>query len=221
MKKSVGFPLIFCFILITSGIFPGCMAKREAPPPSPTPPPPPPKVEPAPLPSKPKPPDPPKTAVSSKSKQKKEVHEQIEKKLWLAKKCLGEGKYRQVPPLAEEVLAMEPSNRMAEELANAACYRMGMNFFEEQKYIEALEMFKRVKAGYKDVDERIAETRQKMEALSEKLYKLGVQYFVEEELQKAIEQWQRTLALNPDHPQAKKDIENARHLLEELEKIEE
>jgi len=38
-------------------------------------------------------------------------------------------------------------------------------------------------------------------------------------LQKAVAEWEKTLILNPEHPKAKKDIENAKHLIKELEKI--
>ncbi|MDY6905026.1 MAG: hypothetical protein SWH61_10095 [Thermodesulfobacteriota bacterium] len=213
MKQYAHCILIFLFSLLFIGVLPGCMAPKEVPPP-----PPPPRVEPVP-PPKPAP-EPPKTSISSESKQQKEIDSEIEQKLWLAKKSLGEEKYPEVPPLAKEVLAIEPSNRMAMELANAAYYRMGKQFLAQEQYLDAMKMFKNVADGYKDIKSLRTETRDQMIALAEKHYRRGVQFFVEEELLKAIDQWEKALALNPDHPQAKKDIENAKHLLEELDKIE-
>ncbi len=50
-------------------------------------------------------------------------------------------------------------------------------------------------------------------------YIKGVKYFTDEELDKAIKEWEETLDLDPNHPKAKKDIENARSLLQRLKEI--
>jgi tetratricopeptide (TPR) repeat protein len=50
-------------------------------------------------------------------------------------------------------------------------------------------------------------------------YLRGVKYFTDEELDKAIKEWETTLTLDPNHPKAKKDIENARALLQKLKEI--
>jgi tetratricopeptide (TPR) repeat protein len=55
--------------------------------------------------------------------------------------------------------------------------------------------------------------------LAEAHYIKGVKFFIEEDIEKAIQEWETTLSLEPDHPKAKKDIENARQLLQKLEKI--
>jgi hypothetical protein len=55
--------------------------------------------------------------------------------------------------------------------------------------------------------------------LAEAHYIKGVKFFVEEDVEGAIQEWETTLSLEPNHPKAKKDIENARKLLQNLEKI--
>ena len=45
-------------------------------------------------------------------------------------------------------------------------------------------------------------------------------HFVNEDLKKAIAEWETALALDPEHPKARKDLENARSLLEKLGNIE-
>jgi regulator of sirC expression with transglutaminase-like and TPR domain len=45
--------------------------------------------------------------------------------------------------------------------------------------------------------------------LAEVHYNTGVKYFVNDQLEKAIREWEQTLTLNPNHPKAHKDIENA------------
>ena len=50
-------------------------------------------------------------------------------------------------------------------------------------------------------------------------YIRGVKYFLNEELQNAIKEWEKTLELNPSHGKAKKNIKNAKNLLEKLKKV--
>ena len=41
-----------------------------------------------------------------------------------------------------------------------------------------------------------------------------MKHFLNEELEKAIASWKKALALNPKHPKAAQDIENAERLLD-------
>jgi hypothetical protein len=50
-------------------------------------------------------------------------------------------------------------------------------------------------------------------------YIRGVKHFLNEELQGAIREWEITLKLDPTHDKAKKNIKNARNLLEKLKKV--
>lgn len=49
-------------------------------------------------------------------------------------------------------------------------------------------------------------------------YARGMKYFLSEELEKAIEQWEETLRINPNHPNAKRDLQRAQNLLKNLRK---
>jgi len=48
---------------------------------------------------------------------------------------------------------------------------------------------------------------------AEKHYSTGIGYFLAEEFPQAIKEWEETLRLDPEHPNARKDIEKARNLL--------
>ena len=124
--------------------------------------------------------------------------------------------YREAALMAEKTLEIEPANKDARDLINASYYQMGKKLSQEKKYKEALTMFTHVESRYNDVRELIASTKKQ---LAEAHYIEGVKYFTEEEFDKAIKEWEATLTMDPNHPKAKKDIENARSLLQKLKEI--
>ncbi|MFP4444989.1 MAG: tetratricopeptide repeat protein [Desulfosudaceae bacterium] len=144
----------------------------------------------------------------------------IEKKLKLAGQYLDADQYDQVVPLAEEILTTDPDNSRAVALRNEASYRWGERLFHNGDYQEALQMMKRLPSDYRDAESFKERIHRKMLVQAEALYKIGVMHFINEDLEKAIDSWEKTRALNPEHPSAQKDIENAKNLLEEYEKIE-
>ena len=124
--------------------------------------------------------------------------------------------YQETVSISERVLEYDPANREARDLINESHYQMGKSLSQGKKYQEALENFNCVDSGYKDVREYIAFTKKQ---LAVGHYLRGIRYFTDEELDKAIKEWETTLALDPNHPKAKKDIENARSLLQKLKEI--
>ena len=91
---------------------------------------------------------------------------------------------------------------------------------EQKKYIESLGVLEKLDPTYKDVEELIENINDALEEKAEAHYRKGVKLFVNEELKKAIEEWEKTIALNPSHSKAYKDIEDAKMLLEKLEEVE-
>lgn len=141
----------------------------------------------------------------------------VQELLSTAHNLLKEKKYAEIIPLTEKIIAQDPKNKLARVLLNTSCYELGKANISAKKYEEALRFLSRVDSKYKDI--------KKVRAMAEKRladihYKTGVNYFVHEDLDMAITEWKTTLTLDPDHAKAKKDIENARSLLEKLQKIE-
>lgn len=128
-------------------------------------------------------------------------------------------KYRKVLAIVNRILKIDSDNKEALDLKDAAFYELAENLRRQKKYVEALKMYKKVSPGYKGVQKDIAALRGLLKKQAEKYYLTGVNHYVNEEFGKAIEYWQKTLVVAPDHPKAKKDIENARRLLKKLNEV--
>ncbi len=124
--------------------------------------------------------------------------------------------YRESISLSEEVLEDDPSNREAKELANASYYQTAKLLSQEKKLEQALEALNHVDGGYKDVKTVMAGLKKQ---LADSHYLRGVRFFTNEEIEKAIKEWESTLSLDPQHAKAKRDLENARTLLQKLKEI--
>ncbi|MCP4694911.1 MAG: polysaccharide deacetylase family protein [Desulfobacterales bacterium] len=133
---------------------------------------------------------------------------------------LKEGKTLAALSLAQKILKKDPGNDVGVDMKNAVYYQMGKNLLQEDKPREALKMFELAAPDYKDVGALISGTRQSLEARADIHYRNGVKHFVHERLEGAIMEWSKALALDPDHKKAKRDLENARKLLEKLKMIE-
>ena len=145
----------------------------------------------------------------------------IEKELIKVSSFFEAKDYDKALMIIGKVLGYDPTNIEAADLANACYYQKGKMLIMQKKHLESLEIFKKVDPEYKDVKEAISNL---VKCIRDKVrihYSRGVRYFVNEQLTMAIEEWERTLALNPDHQKAKKDIENARTLLKKLKEVNE
>jgi len=124
--------------------------------------------------------------------------------------------YQETVSISEKVLEYDPANKEAHRLISESYYQMGKLLIQGKKYQQALDILVRLDSAYKDVRESVAYVKKQ---LAGEHYLRGVKYFTDEELDKAIKEWETTLNLDPNHPKAKKDIENARNLLQKLKEI--
>jgi tetratricopeptide (TPR) repeat protein len=139
-----------------------------------------------------------------------------------AKASLNAGSYNRAAYFAERVLEYAPTNGEANELKNASYYQLGSGLLQKKEYRESLRAFKKVDMTYKNVKETISDLEKRLrdqQAEAEKLYLEGVKHFVAQDLDTAVKEWERTLQLDPEHPKAKKDLEKARRMRENLKKV--
>jgi tetratricopeptide (TPR) repeat protein len=137
-----------------------------------------------------------------------------------AKRHLAQKNYDKVLPITRKILNADYMNPDATELKNAAYYEKGKELVKEGKLKQAIKMFNRVESDYKDTEKIKKSVQEDIKKEAEVHYRAGVKFYIEEKLEKAIEEWKKTLELDPKHKKAKKDLKNARHLLEKLKKVE-
>jgi tetratricopeptide (TPR) repeat protein len=111
---------------------------------------------------------------------------------------------------------MSPASREARELSNAAYYQLGTDSLRRQEYPDALRMFRKVEASYRDQRQIVLRLESRLREQAESHYAAGLKYFFAEDLEAAVKEWESTLKLNPEHPKVQKDLEKARRLLEQV-----
>ena len=125
-------------------------------------------------------------------------------------------KFKETASITEDILSIEPSNKRARDLTNASYYQLGKALNAQKKYEEALTQLAHVEPGYRDVSDLIPSVKKQ---LAEVHYVNGIKYYTEEKLNQAVREWEETLKLNPQHPKAKGDMDNALKLIERLKEI--
>jgi len=147
------------------------------------------------------------------------VKGQAEIRLAKAEGYLEAGSFQDALAAAGGIPTAAPEAEAAREVINAAYYGTGMAQEKKGDYAAALASYGSVNPGYRDVKKKITSTRKMVDDLAEEHYKTGVQYYVDQKLEQAVTEWEETLQLNPNHPNAGKDLVKARKLIEELQKI--
>ncbi|MGC2062013.1 MAG: LysM domain-containing protein [Thermodesulfovibrionales bacterium] len=148
--------------------------------------------------------------------QVKPVAVDIEGLLANAAKLIKAKKYQDALSPLESVLEHDSKNSRALDMRNASNYEMGKMMNEKKNYGEALKFLSRVDPGYRDTKDMKVKAQNR---LADVHYNTGIKFFVNDQLEKAIREWEETLALNPTHTKARKDIENAQNLIKKLQNL--
>lgn len=138
----------------------------------------------------------------------------VEKKIRTARKRLNRHDYDGAITICEEILAGEPENAGANALLRESRYQLGKQLLDQGREALAIEKLSALGPDYEDAAQLLVLARARMNARAEGFYRKGVRYFLNEDLEKAIECWKKALALNPGHPKAGQDMQNAMRLLD-------
>ncbi|HWR98460.1 MAG TPA: hypothetical protein VN317_08575, partial [Candidatus Methanoperedens sp.] len=128
-------------------------------------------------------------------------------------------KYEEAAAAAEALAESTAVGARARELAGNAWFAAGDAALKEERYAESIAAYRRAEPARKDAAAAVAAVERRKREKAEESYTAGVRFFINQQLDEAIRAWERTLALNPEHPKAPKDIEKARALQQKLKDI--
>jgi tetratricopeptide (TPR) repeat protein len=144
----------------------------------------------------------------------------LEDRLQDAERYLKQRKYTEVITITEEVLEQNPKSSKAKELSNAANYTLGKQLLDKGEEAKAASYLKAADKSYQDTEHLLSLALARMRAQAEAHYRSGVKHFINEDLERAVKAWENALSLNPNHPKARQDIENARRLIKKWKAME-
>ena len=143
----------------------------------------------------------------------------IQHELLKAETLLKEKKYEESMNLAKKILAYDKSNTAANKLISTSFCQQARDLLIQKKYDEALRVLDKADPAEFCVEKTRIAVKNTIKQQAEAHYIRGVKHFLNEDLQLAIGEWEKTLKLNPKHEKAKKNINNAKSLLEKLKKV--
>jgi tetratricopeptide (TPR) repeat protein len=134
-----------------------------------------------------------------------------------AREALEKGEYQVALADVDSVLASNAQNPDAAELKKAVLYGLGKSQLGQRKYedsVKTLVQLARLAPAYQDSPTLLKQAR---ERAAQQHYAQGLQLYREEMLEDAIAQWKTVLEYEPEHANAKKNIEQAERLLKSLQ----
>jgi tetratricopeptide (TPR) repeat protein len=117
----------------------------------------------------------------------------------------------------DRFLSQNPSNAEGLALKKRALYGFGKSQYEQKNYdgaYRSLNELARLAPSYEDSSALIQDSRRRM---IDAHYSQGIRLYREEKLREAIAEWRIVLELDPQHANAKKNIEQSEKLLKGLE----
>jgi tetratricopeptide (TPR) repeat protein len=118
----------------------------------------------------------------------------------------------------DRYIAMNPGDSEPIELKKLTLYRQGYALLEQKSYddgYKTLRQLARLQSDYLDVTSLVQQARRQV---IDHHYQEGIRHFREERLQESITEWRLVLDMEPQHPNARRNIEQAERLLEALER---
>jgi tetratricopeptide (TPR) repeat protein len=134
-----------------------------------------------------------------------------------ARESLEKGEYQVALADVDKVLAGNAQNPDAAELKKAVLYGLGKSQLGQRKYddsVRTLVQLAKLAPAYQDSP---ALLKQAKTSAALQHYAQGLQLYREEKLQDAITEWKAVLEYDPDHANAKKNIDQAERLLKSLQ----
>jgi tetratricopeptide (TPR) repeat protein len=134
-----------------------------------------------------------------------------------AEAALARKQYTAALSDVDKFLAQNPSSTEGLALKKQVLYSMGKTQYDQKNYEAAyrsLTQLTKLTPSYEDSGALIQDSRRK---LIDQHYSQGIRFYREEKLREAIDEWRLVLELDPQHVNAKRNIEQSEKLLKGLE----
>jgi tetratricopeptide (TPR) repeat protein len=117
----------------------------------------------------------------------------------------------------DRLLASNPRHPEGFDLKKSILYSLGKSQLEQKNYDESLKSLTQLTKLAPNYEDSVALLRQARARSVQQHYAEGLRFYREEKLEDAITEWKVVLDLDPRHPSARKNIEQAEAILKRLE----
>ena len=148
---------------------------------------------------------------------KEEYTPEVNPLLAEAREALERSDYPDALGTVDKYLAGKPGDREGLTLKKQALYGQAKSQIEGRQYpesIQSLTLLARLQPDYEDAPALLKQARTR---LVEQHYTQGVRFYREEKLKEAISEWRVVLEMDPNHANARRNIDQAERLLRGLE----
>jgi tetratricopeptide (TPR) repeat protein len=133
------------------------------------------------------------------------------------KEAMESKNYAEALTGVDRLLASNPRHPEGADLKKSVLYALGKSQLEQKQYddsLKSLTHLARLAPNYEDSAALLRQARARSVQLH---YAEGLRFYREEKLEEAITEWKLVLDLDPRHPSARKNIEQAEAILKRLE----
>ena len=134
-----------------------------------------------------------------------------------AREAAARNDYNQALSDLDQLLTSSPRNADALTLKKQVLYSLGKQQLDQRKYRDSyatLNQLSKLAPNYEDSGTLLRQTRTR---LVDEYYNAGIRYYREEKLPEAIAQWKAVLEIDPQHVNARKNLDQAERLLKQLD----
>jgi tetratricopeptide (TPR) repeat protein len=117
----------------------------------------------------------------------------------------------------DKLLKNDPGNREGLDFKKQVLYRQGKAQFDQKNYdasLRTLTVLAKMQPDYEDVAKLLPQSKGRA---VDTHYQTGIRLYRDEKLPEAIAEWKVVLEMDPQHANAKRNIEQAERLLKGLE----
>ncbi len=136
-----------------------------------------------------------------------------------ARDHFDKGEYQQSLDILERLLEETPDSVDARDLASEARYRLALDHVDHKRFVEARKVLEKADEGHQASMALNETVRTRLASLAQIHYRNGVKHFINEDLKSAIDEWEIALACDPNHDNARENIDNARRLMQKIETL--